>query len=154
MTELAINFGIFFFLLLLGYLAGTYLEEGHYRRIRAREQEMLSLPAVNFRSPPEGWTIESGVLVTGSVVVSVDYFKRFLARLRMLVGGRLKSYESLLDRGRREALLRMKDEAVAQGCQAIINVRLETSRIAGSANQGTAGVEILAFGTAVKLAEQ
>ena len=154
MTELAINFGIFFFLLLLGYLAGTYLEEGHYRRIRAREQEMFSLPAVNFRSPPRGWTIESGVLVTGSVVVSVDYFKRFLAGLRMLAGGRLKSYESLLDRGRREALLRMKDEAVAQGCQAIINVRLETSRIAGSANQGTAGVEILAFGTAVKLAEQ
>ena len=153
MIELAVNFGIFLLLMMLGYLAGSYLEAGHYRRIRARELEMMSMPAVNFRSPPAGWKIESSVLVTGSVVVSVDYFKRFLAGLRMLVGGRLKSYESLLDRGRREALLRMKEEASAQGFQAIINVRLETSRIAGSANQGTAGVEILAFGTAVKLAE-
>ena len=153
MFELGFNLGIFLLLMLLGYLAGSYMEKGHYRRIRARELEMMSMPAVNFRSPPANWNIESGILVTGSVVVSVDYFKRFLAGLRILVGGRLKSYESLLDRGRREALLRMKDEAVAHGCQAIINVRLETSRIAGSANQGTAGVEILAFGTAVKLAE-
>ncbi len=153
MFETAINFGVFFLLLLLGYLAGSYLEEAHYRRIRARELEMSGMPTVNFRSPPAGWKIESSVLVTGSVVVSVDYFKRFLAGLRILVGGRLKSYESLLDRGRREALLRMKEHAAAQGCQAVINVRLETSRMAGSSNQGAAGVEILAFGTAVKLAE-
>jgi uncharacterized protein YbjQ (UPF0145 family) len=47
--------------------------------------------------------------VSGSVVVSVDYFKRFLAGLRTLVGGRVTSYETLLDRARREAILRCKE---------------------------------------------
>jgi uncharacterized protein YbjQ (UPF0145 family) len=86
-------------------------------------------------------------------VVSVDYFKRFLAGLRMFFGGRVKSYESLLDRGRREALLRCKEAARAQGYQAVINVRLETSRLASSNRDGraTAGVEVLAFGTGLGL---
>ena len=44
-------------------------------------------------------------------MVSVDYFKRFLAGLRMIFGGRVSSYESLLDRARREALLRMRLQA-------------------------------------------
>ena len=35
----------------------------------------------------------------GNVVVSVDYFKRFVAHLRMIFGGRVHTYESLLDRG-------------------------------------------------------
>jgi uncharacterized protein YbjQ (UPF0145 family) len=94
------------------------------------------------------------VLVTGSVVVSVDYFKRFLAGLRGLVGGEVKSYGTLLDRARREAVLRMKEEAIRKGYDAIVNVRLETSRLASGRRdgKGTAGVEMLAFGTAVKRA--
>ena len=151
MTDLFINIGSILFLLLLGYFAGTYLERRHYITIRQREQDLLKVPVVNFRSPPPSWRIESSGLASGSVVVSIDYFKRFLAGLRILVGGRVKSYETLLDRGRREALLRMKEQAVGNGYDAVINVRLETSRLANANGQGTAGVEILAFGTAVKL---
>jgi uncharacterized protein YbjQ (UPF0145 family) len=87
-------------------------------------------------------------------VVSVDYFKRFLAQLRGLVGGRVRAYESLLDRARREAVLRMKEEAAQRGFDAVINVRLESTNIAAPLrnDKGTAGVEVLAFGTALKLA--
>ena len=58
-----------------------------------------------------------------------------------------------LERARREAVLRMKAEAEARGHDTIINVRIETSPLAsgGSGNRGVAGVEILAFGTAVSL---
>ena len=107
---------------------------------------------MTFRRAPTSWTIDSAVLVYGSTVVSVDYFKRFLAGLRALVGGRIVSYEALLDRARREAILRMKESAIKGGYNAVVNVRLETSRLANSSRngQGTAGVEILAFGTAVK----
>lgn len=153
MTDLHLNIGVVLFLLLLGYFAGTYLERRHYVSIRRREQDLLKVPVVNFRSAPASWRIESSGLASGSVVVSVDYFKRFLAGLRILIGGRVKSYETLLDRGRREAVLRMKEQAVANGYDAVINVRLETSRLANANGQGTAGVEILAFGTAVKLRE-
>ena len=67
----------------------------------------------------------------------------------------MTSYESLLDRGRREAILRLKEAAFERGYNAVINVRLETSRLASSnrKGEGTAGVEILAFGTAVKFAK-
>ena len=152
MTDLLINIGLFVFLLLLGYFVGTFLERQHYVSIRQRERDLLKFPVVNFRSVPLSWRVDSSGLATGSVVVSVDYFKRFLAGLRVLIGGRVKSYETLLDRGRREALLRMKEQAIANGYDAVINVRLETSRLASANGQGTAGVEILAFGTAVKLA--
>ena len=70
-----------------------------------------------------------------------------------LIGGRIKTYEPLLDRARREAVLRMTEEAQRLGYDAVINVRLETSRLANarSNGQGIAGVEMLAFGTAIKL---
>ena len=93
-------------------------------------------------------------LVQGNVVISLDYFKRFIAGLRMLFGGRIKTYEPLLDRARREAVLRMIEEAKRDGYDAVVNVRLETSRLASARadGKGVAGVEILAFGTALKLA--
>ena len=64
----------------------------------------------------------------------------------MLVGGRLRSYEPLLDRARREALLRLKEEAALRGYHAVCGVRLETSRLANANGNGTAGVEISHLG--------
>ena len=85
-----------------------------------------------------------------------DIRKRVIAGLRGIVGGRVKTYEPLLDRARREAVLRMIEDARAQGFDGIFNVRLETSRLANSRGdgEGTAGVEMLAFGTAVRLASR
>ena len=47
----------------------------------------------------------------------------------------------------------MAEEARSLGYHAVINVRLETSRLANATTEGnrTAGVEMLAFGTAVRL---
>ena len=141
-------------LLLVGYFAGTMAEQSHYKGIRLRELRLRRLPTTNLRRPPAHWRVEGAALVAGSTVVSVDYFKRFLAQLRSFIGGRVRSYESLLDRARREAVLRMKEEAVQGGFDAVINVRLESTNIASPlrGDRGTAGVEVLAFGTALKLA--
>ena len=107
---------------------------------------------ITIRSIPSHWQVIECTLITGSVVISVDYFKRFLAGLRMIFGGRVKAYETLLDRARREALLRLKEDAVERGCQAVVNVRLETCRLANARkSQSIAGLEVLAFGTGVKL---
>ncbi len=141
-------------LLLATYAIGSALERSHYRSIKDREAKHRGFPAVTFENLPKGWVVETSNLVQGSVVISVDYFKRFLAGLKLFFGGRITSYEPLLDRARREALLRMVEEATAQGYDAVINVRIETSRLASSARngKGTSGVEMLAFGTALKLA--
>ena len=91
-------------------------------------------------------------MVTGSVVISIDYFKRIAAGIRNIFGGPVRSLEPLMVRARREAMLRMRERGVAEGASVIIHLRMETSTLAsGGANKQTAGVEVLAFGTALKL---
>lgn len=138
-------------LLIVAYLSGGVLERSHYRRIVERERTLLPMIATTFELLPEGWEVEEVKLVTGSAVVSLDYFKRFLAGLRTLFGGRIAVYEPLLDRARREAVLRMKEAARRHGFDAVVNIRLETATVANAfSDDGTAGVEILAFGTALR----
>ncbi len=146
------NFGLPLLILMTAYFIGSYIEKKHFRSIQKRELDAQGFPVVSFNTMPEQWNVNQSHLVTGSVVISLDYFKRVIAGLRGLIGGRIKTYEPLLDRARREALLRMTEEARSQGYDAIFNVRLETSRLATGRRdgKGIAGVEMLAFGTAVK----
>ena len=152
LISLLFNLGSVVVLLAIGYGVGSWLETRHFESIRLRERSLIHLPALTFRQAPPGHVVHEGTLVMGSVVVSLDYFKRFLAGLRSIFGGRIRAYEPLMDRARREALLRMKEEARRQGYDAVIDVRMETSKLASTQGNGdgTAGVEILAFGTAVK----
>ncbi len=154
--NMALNIGLPLLTIVVAYLVGSALERRHFADILSREDEMHGFPVLSFESVPEDWRVGSAELVSGSIVVSLDYFKRIIAGLRGLIGGRVKTYEPLLDRARREAVLRMSERARARGFDAVINVRLETSRLANATRdgQGTAGIEMLAFGTAVKLDRQ
>ena len=153
LVVLIVNILMFVGPLVVTYFIGTHLERRHFQEIRAREDKYRQYPVMTFETVPQGWQVASSQLVQGSIVISVDYFKRFLAALRMFFGGRIRSYEPLLDRARREALLRMTEQAISQGFDAVVNVRLETSRLASSRRdgKGTAGVEMVAFGTGIKL---
>ncbi len=139
---------LFLILLVLGYVFGQLAEKRHFRSIIKREAELRDVLCFTERNVPEMGHIDS-VLVCGSVVISIDFFKKFVAGLRNLVGGRVSAYESLLERARREAILRMKADARARGAKSVWNVRLETSSITKDASQGVAAVEVIAFGTAV-----
>ena len=154
--NLFMTFGLPLLILMVAYFIGNYIEKRHFVSIRSREADAKGFPVVSFNTMPEDWNVNSSHLVSGSVVISLDYFKRVIAGLRGLIGGRIKTYEPLLDRARREAILRMTEEARSQGYDAIFNVRLETSRLANGRRdgKGIAGVEMLAFGTAVKFASR
>jgi uncharacterized protein YbjQ (UPF0145 family) len=136
-------------LLVLGYGFGRLAEYRHYRSILKREDALGNLIVVCSKTLPAAAGAPATRLVMGNVVVSVDYFKRFVAHLRMIFGGRVHTYESLLDRGRREALLRMQAEAEALGATMIFNTRFETSSISKGQQQSVGSVEVLAYGTAV-----
>lgn len=153
---LLFDFGLPLLILIIAYLIGSAIEKKHFANIRKREDDLHGFPVVSFDTMPDDWKVSSSNLVTGSIVISLDYFKRVIAGLRGLIGGRIKTYEPLLERARREALLRMTESAREQGYDAIFNVRLETSRLANATRdgKGTAGVEMLAFGTAVKFASR
>ncbi len=135
-------------LLALGYFFGRFAEKRHYKSIIKREAEYRHIPVIASRFPPDTQTANASMMVTGSVVVSIDYFKRFLASLRTLIGGKVTSYESLLDRARREAILRMKEEASELGADKVFNIKLETSSISKSAKGKVGSIEVLAYGTA------
>jgi uncharacterized protein YbjQ (UPF0145 family) len=141
----------FLCLLALGYLAGSAIEQKHYVSIRERERRTLSVPVDNIGAKQPLPEAEGAQLFVGSVVISSDYFKTFLAGLSNIVGGQVFAYESLLDRGRREALLRMKEDAIRWGAKKVINVRLETATISSpTGNSGIVSIEIIAYGTGLR----
>ncbi len=139
-----------------GWLTGTFLERRHLKELLLLEAGSKDLVALTIEDVPDDWHVQGCDLLIGSVVISQDYFKRFAGALKGIVGGNIWVYEPLLERARREALLRMKAQARSLGHDAIINVRIETSPMASMRGdgKGTAGVEIMAFGTAVSLSER
>ena len=139
---------VFLVLLASGYIVGRIAERRHYRSILAREKELANVMVFSNRFPPLAQQA-SQALVTGSVVVSEDYFKRVVSGLQSLFGGRLRAYESLLDRARREAVLRMKQEARDKGAEMIINVKFQTFSIPGRNPKSFGAVEVMAYGTAL-----
>jgi uncharacterized protein YbjQ (UPF0145 family) len=140
---------IFITLLAMGYGFGRFAEVSHYRSIIDRETLLNRIPAIASRTPHVTTRGYESQLVTGSVVISVDYFKRFIAGLRYLIGGRVTSYESLVDRARREAVLRMKEQAEQLGAEMVFNIKLETSSIYKGRHNSVGAFEVLAYGTAI-----
>lgn len=136
---------LFLVLLVAGYAFGRVGERRHYRRLIERERELNSLPAVASRWPPTDRAYAQ-VLVSGSTVIASDYFKSFLAGLANIFGGRVAPFESLLDRARREAMLRMKVQARAAGAAYVFNVKYQTASV--TPGRGAA-LEVLAYGTAM-----
>ena len=140
---------VFLILMALGYGFGQLFERRHYKSIREREAELKDILIIQTKIPPLSLTTNHDqFLVIGSVVISVDYFKRFVAGLRNLIGGRVTPYETLIDRARREAILRMKEEAQASGAKMIMNVKYEMCSIYKGRRNKIGSVEALAYGTA------
>ena len=135
-------------LTIVGYVVGQRKEKRHYQSIKKREAKLINLVTTNKKKPlmavDENVTVK---LVTGSVCISVDYFKQIVAGLRAIVGGNIRSYETLLDRARREAILRLKESCT--DASEIYNLRLETSSIYKGSGKQIGSVEILAFATAI-----
>ena len=130
-------------LVIVGYSVGTMVEKEHYKSIRERESASLGLAVVAGKNYIEdNAVIDKSMMVYGNVVIGTDYFRLIVSGLRNLMGGEMSAYETLVDRGRREAVLRMKEQAV--GADIILNMRIESCQITQSGS-----VEILAYGTAV-----
>ena len=146
--ELIIGLGIPLVLVIIGRIVGGRIERAHFQSIAEREARFRTRPAFSTKrfTPPR--PIRSAELVTGSVVVSIDHFKRFVSAFRMIVGGEVRSYATLIERARREAVLRMMESR--PDADAYINTRLETSTISSATgNEGMGTIEVLAYGTAV-----
>ena len=85
-------------------------------------------------------------LVSANTVRARHVGRDIVAGLKNLVGGRIGAYQQLLADSREEALARLAADAEREGADAVVAVRIATASVA----QGAA--EVLAYGTAVKLA--
>jgi uncharacterized protein YbjQ (UPF0145 family) len=142
---------VFLGLLAIGVLAGRANEKRHYRELAEAEDDLRDIVASSGRGTGEADRFSRGTLVVGSVVIAEDYFKRVAAGLKSLVGGNLRSYETLLERGRREAIVRMKQQARRLGAAHVVNVRLETASLSEdwSGRRPMFSAEFIAYGTAL-----
>ena len=84
-------------------------------------------------------------IVKGNTIRARHVGRDFMAGLKNMVGGEIKSYTTLTEAARDEAFNRMVNNAVDLKADAIINVRFATSVVMAGAS------EMLAYGTAVKL---
>ena len=153
--EFFLNYSAVPVMLVVTWISGRIIERRHLNNLLLLESGSSGVLAITIEDLPADWHVESCELVMGNVVISQDYFKRFAASIKGIFGGNIRVLEPLLERARREALIRMKGVAHARGYDTIINVRIETATMASvrGDGKGTAGVEILAFGTAISLSK-
>ena len=85
-------------------------------------------------------------IVRGIVVRSPSITQGFLGGLKQIVGGNIESYARVCEDAREEAYERMVRHAQERGADAVIGMRYDATEFA----QGV--TEVLAYGTAVKLA--
>jgi uncharacterized protein YbjQ (UPF0145 family) len=151
MTGLIIGIVLTVLFLIGGLLIGRLNDRKHLASIKKREGQYRSIKLDNRKRVNAPETVESSTLVMGQYVAATDYFKSFATSLRALVGGEMNSMITLMERARREAILRMVESAQQQGATEVWNIRFETSNISQmNGKRGAAQVEIIAYGTAVR----
>ena len=132
-------------LIILGFVVGRIRENQHLAELDRREAAAASITVIDVKTLPPGIDAAGGVLVMGEVVIAADYFKTFVAALRNIIGGEVRTYQTMLNRARREARLRMTEQAGALGAELVVNVRFEWSDVGPQ----LPSAEIFCYGTAV-----
>ncbi|TCM69778.1 uncharacterized protein YbjQ (UPF0145 family) [Acinetobacter calcoaceticus] len=142
MDALIFKIGLFVFLFILGWSVGRYVELKHLKQLDEQEQRLrhIQLDVSRFKT-----SVDSGQLISSNVVISHDYFKMVIANIQNFFGGRLTAYESVVERARREAVIRLKLEAEKMGATQILGLRLSTSELGMQGGM----VEVFAYGTAI-----
>lgn len=129
-------------LFMIGWYFGTRAERRHLATLADDEHRYrhITVSSERFYEPPHA---SESMLVVGSVVIAQDYFKTVVARVLSLFGKNLTVYESLLERARREAVVRAKSQAASGGFCALYGLRFEMTEVDG-------GIEMLAYAVAVR----
>ena len=91
-----------------------------------------------------------GVVWTG-VVFGPSHWHLLIGWLNNLIGGSIDIFQKVVSAGRAEAMQRLRENAVANGFDDVINVRIDTSDMAPQGGKGgVRAVEVFAYGTGVK----
>lgn len=144
---------IVYFVVVIGiaFLFGRRNEKAHLKSLDERETKTLKMAVIPGIEGLEKLPIKQTELAMGNVALGDNYFTNFLSTMKGLIGGRISSYEVLIDRARREAILRMKESV--PNADMIVNLKIDTS-VLDDKNKGKSSitsVQVLASGTAIYL---
>lgn len=95
---------------------------------------------------PKKEIVEILGIARGSTVRARNIGRDIFAGLKNIVGGEISEYTKLQAQSREQAMQRMIEDATSLNADAIVNIRFTTTMVMQGAS------EILAYGTAVKLA--
>lgn len=143
MDGLIIQIVIFAILFSVGFGFGRYNERKHLQYLDEQEQRLAYIRVNSSRFNESTFP---GHMISSNVVISHDYFKYAIANVQNMLGGRLTSYESVVERARREAIVRLKLEAEKMGADQIMGIRLSTTELGMQGGM----VEVFAYGTAIQ----
>ncbi|ENU58704.1 heavy metal-binding domain-containing protein [Acinetobacter sp. RIT698] len=141
MDGLIFKIGLTLVLFFIGWGFGRFIEQKHLKELADNEQRLahIRIDTNKFKVSEK-----HGQLISSNVVISHDYFKYIIAQIQNFFGGRLTTYESVVDRARREAIVRLKQEAENIGATHIMGLRLSTTELGMQGGM----VEVFAYGTA------
>ena len=138
-----LSFSPFFF----SWIFGNWYQKSKQRELVEREAAFGGDPLTTLRTAPET-TTESGLLVA-NIIMSVSWWQGLIGGIHSIFGGTITTWDRTLSWGRQEAMQRLREKCRDSGYDSVINMRLETSEIAGSKGK-TKALEIVAYGTGIK----
>ena len=138
-----IELSIILTFIIVTFMTGNYFTKRHLASLKVREEELAHIPVVTDPALGPERTLKHFTLIEAHATIAADYFRGIWASLREFFGGSVGAYEKLIDRARREAILRLKKKAEQMGACAVVDVRFESTEAAYMM------AEIYVYGTAV-----
>lgn len=144
-----VTYLIFSMSLLLFMLISNF-KKNYVYNLEMRERRYEDMPVYNIPKAINNNNVKFSRLIVGSAVFTLDFGRRFHAYLDYVSGGKLRYYEELIEVGRREAIQKIKEQAI--GYNYITNIKFSTNNIGKPSHrkysQGI--IEVVATGTAIK----
>ena len=142
----------------LSMIATFLYQPSQRKKLLAREAAFAATgdTLTTLKKPFGDKEIKEFTMVTANVVMSPSWVQMWIGSIITIFGGEINVFTKIVDWARREAKQRLREQVAEAGYDAVINVRFETtvmSRTRGGKDR-TSGVEILAYGTAIKYEKQ
>ncbi len=139
---------------LISIIATFVYQPGQKKKLLARETAFAAKgdTLTTLKKPFGDREIKEFSMVSANVVMSPSWVQMWIGSIITLFGGEINVFTKIVDWARREAKQRLREQVAEAGYDAVVNVRFETtvmSRTRGGKDR-TSGVEILAYGTAIK----
>ena len=95
--------------------------------------------------------IASSGIVWAGVVFGPSHWHLLIGWFNNLIGGSIDIFQKVVSAGRAEAMQRLRENAIDNGWDDVINVRIDTADMAPQgAQKAVKAVEVFAYGTGVK----